>query len=1041
MGVKVIKREYYNQFFPNTEKTDWLIGNVGDQQRLELTIESQVIFTATQGETVQIDSLNNTFTLNNGKKWRDYGFDIGDSITFSWLIMDDLDNDGTWISYPQTANYTIQNLYDSILETQEDFDYGEWEIMPTDRGNIKIKDVKFIADKEPEGIKFKYGHLTNDNFNSGNLISFIDGTQTIFSYAGLQNLPNNGIGNMNPDGMQSGMAIEKCQIQKLGANESASYLERYILGSTEIKKLFTKSTILPITGAVSKRDIDAFSIPLNRTFSTAGYQNQVSDRLPIATTTLSGVTYLSGISNRCMIFNNTNAGIKFFNIDFKFKITNTNENSNSDRVSLVLIKYKDGGSLNFKSRKELASWPNASSLENQVISFNGSENEDLQIGESLCLALEWYHLAQPTARFIDVQWIQSNVDVLDTDGVVQNGIYKYKIICDFMLTNIFEELSNLETLTAPSQLFDANSLTDNFEIEMFPEWNNPNTSIKNNLKHTERLGNTGWFNENFNGLDNNFKIESLKYYNQSGLQVDKLDFASPVIVEIKVSGLSNLNNDNEFGLGFSWIPINEEDYKNKQTPYHKNLLINTARKYEEGSFNLNENTGNQIFEGNSFAEPKMNITAFESVMFTKENNLAVLRAVFIPNAQFTQFFENKAENDRNYVLWVSVANKDLQINFSDRVSLLADYNTMEMTIPEAGPFSNMTNKFLEHPQNENANGVSNYYGHIEDDILSRVIFKTKKNIEKIIGVNFGFEVSNQQIDLNYVLKRISKNVSNIPFNANGIQEIVLNEDFGYKLVAGNNKNWVKINRKPSSDQGDLIAYECFFASKIRWEDWILKNAVPNFFFDSSKLNNGFHNNWLDYLRKNIYNQFFFFVELIIEENNSTKRYKNKFQIAFDGYDENDNIQTEHRFYRDSDNTLLNIGLDSETGKPLGVILQDEPTRLEILYKKQNGGFDINSVYSVTCIEIENGAGEMEFRQLSSVWLSEEDNPLKPIQGEDKLKLELIAPNLIKTICLVEPSLLSQAVRYKVTGRIGCWNEGTNEPPFGLYEERYQDLYE
>lgn len=100
------------------------------------------------------------------------------------------------------------------------------------------------------------------------------------------------------------------------------------------------------------------------------------------------------------------------------------------------------------------------------------------------------------------------------------------------------------------------------------------------------------------------------------------------------------------------------------------------------------------------------------------------------------------------------------------------------------------------------------------------------------------------------------------------------------------------------------------------------------------------------------------------------------------------------------------------------------------------------MYGVMSLEIDGGPGQLEQRQLSSVWGSEADNPLYPVAGETRLKFELLAPRIIKISARVNPDLLAEAARYRVTGRIGCWPEspGTPVPP-GIYEPFYAAAYE
>lgn len=851
MGVKIINRRYVNQFYQPTNETDWLLGNVGDWQKLEIDFEVSVDFIASTQESVSLDNTNKIIKLNNGKSWSDYGFDIGDSVKMEFK-RDVVDGDGNVSTSSHVSTLTIVNLYSDTLEHNTTFT-APWflslNIIPTDRGNEKIYDLKFKTVKQAEGLKFRYAHLSNDDYQSDNLVSFIDGSITEFSFAGLNNLINNIDVPINPDGVQSGMAIDSGTVRK--------------------------------------------------------------------------------------------------------------------------------------------------------ISYNGA-----------------------------------------------TGVGTYRIAIIFMFASIFEQPSNLADVVPPSILFNAGSLTDNFEIEVFPEWNNPNTSIKNNLDHTERLGNTGWFNENFNGLDNNFNIESFNYYDDSGNAINQLDYANPVNVEVIIGGINNLNEQSEFGLGFAWIPQNEEDYHNKNTPYHQNLYINTARKYTDGindSFNLDESTGTNVFLGNSTTNARMNIQATNNVLFGIAGADKVrLRARFIPNADFTADFEAKGESDRKYALWVSVADQDLQINFSDRVSLLLDYKDLVKVIPPAGPYPGMTNKFIEHPQSENVAGVDKYFGFVEDDVLSRVAFKINTDDNKVFrSMSFGYEVVNEDTGLSYELERYNVNLSSFPNDSNGVQNFNIDEQRGFKLEDGNNKNWVKILRDDSNDNGTDKSYLAFFATKIRWEDWIGRDSVPTEYFDINNLNNGYNNDWLDYLRTmgNYVINFYVLTEVI--DDGEYKLHKNSFEITFNDYDENLNIETTHQYFRDSDDTLLNVGVDPESGKPLGVLLNNEPTRIEITYTNLTEDFDIDKTYCTTTIEVDKGAGRFEHRQLSSVWGSENDNILIPLPSETKLKVELIAPNVIKTTCLVDNNRLVDALRYKVSGRIGCFPEGNgnNQTQNGKYEARYEAKYE
>ena len=112
MGVKVTNRAYRNQFYPVAQETDWLIGNVGDWQQLRVEFDVTIDFLASSSETVTLDNINKTIKLNNGKKWSDYGFDLGNSLQFDWTVSEDTNNNGTF------TNVTIREHIQSRTYTE-----------------------------------------------------------------------------------------------------------------------------------------------------------------------------------------------------------------------------------------------------------------------------------------------------------------------------------------------------------------------------------------------------------------------------------------------------------------------------------------------------------------------------------------------------------------------------------------------------------------------------------------------------------------------------------------------------------------------------------------------------------------------------------------------------------------------------------------------------------------------------------------------------------------------------------------------------------
>jgi hypothetical protein len=279
-----------------------------------------------------------------------------------------------------------------------------------------------------------------------------------------------------------------------------------------------------------------------------------------------------------------------------------------------------------------------------------------------------------------------------------------------------------------------------------------------------------------------------------------------------------------------------------------------------------------------------------------------------------------------------------------------------------------------------------------------------------------------------------------PIDGNGVQQFQVDRTRGFLLPNGNDKNWLKVERLSVIDSGDIYGYIAYFGTRIRYEDWISRSNVPPSFFNASQRLNGSNNDWYDYLITENWE-----IRLSCEIQSDTETglvsYYNSWPFVFKDYDSNANIISEHYYKRSSDNTLLNVGVDQETGKPLGVILENEETIIQIEYTSDTF-FDISSVYAVTTLEIDKGAGEWEMRQISSVYERSIDNPLKSVDGTNKLKLEIAQGNTNKliTTCKVDPTLLNKSARYRITGRLGCKTEQNNDP-LGIYDVQYESKYE
>jgi hypothetical protein len=77
-------------------------------------------------------------------------------------------------------------------------------------------------------------------------------------------------------------------------------------------------------------------------------------------------------------------------------------------------------------------------------------------------------------------------------------------------------------------------------------------------------------------------------------------------------------------------------------------------------------------------------------------------------------------------------------------------------------------------------------------------------------------------------------------------------------------------------------------------------------------------------------------------------------------------------------------------------------------------------YGVNRIEVDKDqGGQINLRQLSSIWASENDNPMIGIPGETLAKVVFISTTQIVVETMIDSDKLPLANKYEISGRIGC----------------------
>lgn len=615
--------------------------------------------------------------------------------------------------------------------------------------------------------------------------------------------------------------------------------------------------------------------------------------------------------------------------------------------------------------------------------------------------------------------------------------FSFEIEIEYMVHGFFESANNYMNGTVPTYFNSEENLGDNFVIEAFAESNNPNIYVAP-LSVANIQGNTGWINENYNGLPNEFVINDLILLNELGQYQEAMAYNANTKFKFSISK-EDISSWSEVKLqiGFMRMPRLINEISNKETSFLDNCFVSCKAKgdfdngyFKEGVFNLG------YFDGWGLDGGMVQIT---NVLMNVVNGDLDVEFILNPNTIFKNFIESKGDNDRAYLVWISVASDTSDLEVSDRVSLDLNKSQLISGVSYSGEYPYLNVKMVEHPYSSGQNDQLTSWGLPHDDITAQInIWKDETQDIEFTEVSYGIEAEKMNGE-RFTLESSDLNLSQSIIDSNDIQQIETISSRGFKLASDNEKNIVSLQRDSTIDQPQLTGYKGLYGWKNRYEDWIPLSNVSDDFYDIALPNIGYNHDWSRYSQHNDWDVYFVvYITAIID--GVEVNYRNTLKFKIGSFFDNSDIDVLYKFRNASTGTALTAGVDTETGKQLGVILSDVNTEFEIQYLKQSGIWTqeiVDLLYATATIEVDNGAGELSMRQISSVITQENGSPMLPVGGTFLQMVIDVDPTILKVIFQINPINLDIGSKYRFTGRLGCLADlGT-----GQYNSQYNSQYD
>ena len=417
-------------------------------------------------------------------------------------------------------------------------------------------------------------------------------------------------------------------------------------------------------------------------------------------------------------------------------------------------------------------------------------------------------------------------------------IQRFEIEHEFMINPYYldGELSNLQNLIPPQILSGNNTLNYVYNPEFRASLSNPNTA-KSILVDND-IGAVAWYDENFNGFNVDYKINSISYIDQASLgAASGLLIGSKTRVTFELEALNrNFVIGDKVGFFISYLP--------EQNEYTNTTLSNVQDNFiYDNAFQLSGTAGavvsaEGLIDYASISNPAGNLIT------------CVFDVEYLPLQK--AFLSGKFNTSPIYFnIGVQIGDISLTTTSSDRVILLADVELYDQS-PDISDLMHVTKNDI-YPHNQQigiGNGFSDMVSWNEDGLVVDFEFDLNLNLSAFLNsLDFKLVAFNTLTEQYWELDSYAFSPATSVVSG-GVQQIIANTTRNYILESGDQFNDVIIN--VGLQAAGLQKYSGRFAQKISWQDWILNNATDTIFFDAVEPNNNFNNKASNYSLLNDY---------------------------------------------------------------------------------------------------------------------------------------------------------------------------------------------
>ncbi len=582
------------------------------------------------------------------------------------------------------------------------------------------------------------------------------------------------------------------------------------------------------------------------------------------------------------------------------------------------------------------------------------------------------------------------------------------------------QISDLQNGIAPDYFFNLECLKSVFYFEARYFVNDPN--LPQTLEVANILGNTGWFNENWNGNPTNYYIENLQYGYAAapvppatiGVNVAIPGVELSIIRDTKF--IFDIRNviDNPFVAGSTSLVLNFCKVPNGFNEYTANNR-DLKHNFVWDSVEVIVQTTPTGINGDNYADLTIRSLASVKAHYVNNNKITI-SGRFDFDQQGIDVFE---ESDTpTYLFFVSIQDHAKNGPISDRVTLKVDSGDIwyQTSFPD---LIKMDSKLIPHDVANYTDAYIDRDKFTEDELVAytSAIVGEDPAVTNIQLIKYTAKLLaiNPSITSEFLLDSKSVSLPATPL-LSGRQVFNITQARQFHIPVAEIRKNIIARTLPGSLRSN---YEFAYPFLNRWEYWLALIGVDSFFYNPVEANNGWNEDWRHYSRNGWLLQYRF--ELNTKINGIPAIYSDT--LDFPVLDRNlvgENTTCIIKTYDPDTSTEL---VDS-TGKKY--VLGYKNTLVEAEFTNLTDNFEFNDTTVVLGIEVYEQGGHYGKRRISTKYTPDADTWFIPLTGQTKAKLDYIntaTPPLnifgkVKASALLDfNSLNAVGLKYKLTARV------------------------